>query len=122
MQLKGIGPSLLVSKDIKKTIKFYTENLGFSVDDFNEQFGWAQLKAEDGSTIGVIQENPFIRVEGGGNAIVSLLTDDVEKAREELVKKNVNLIGDILNVPGKVKLQFFKDEDGNTFQFTELPK
>lgn len=122
MHLKGIGPSLLVSKDIKKTIKFYTENLGFSVDDFNEQFGWAQLKAEDGSTIGVIQENPFIRVEGGGNAIVSLLTDDVEKAREELVKKNVNLIGDILNVPGKVKLQFFKDEDGNTFQFTELPK
>ena len=122
MHLKGIGPSLLVSKDIKKTIKFYTENLGFSVDDFNEQFGWAQLKAEDGTTIGVVQENPFIRVEGGGNAIVSLLTVDIEKTRDELVKKNVNLIGDILNIPGKVKLQFFKDDDGNTFQFTELPK
>ena len=44
---------------------------------------------------------------------------DIKKAIGEMSKKGVKLIGEMMEVPGHVKLQFFVDADGNTFQIVE---
>lgn len=121
MKPRGIELGWIVVKDINAAIKFYTEVVGLKLLEHNKDFGWAELSGPEGSRLGIAQYNAeHSDMKAGSNAVLTITVDDIQKAREDLLKKKVNLIGDVMEIPGEVKMQTFKDGDGNTFQLCEL--
>ncbi len=58
LQAKGLAPSLTVN-DMRKSLHFYTEGLGFGIEDQNEENGqvrFAMLRAGDGR-LGIGQDD-----------------------------------------------------------------
>lgn len=119
MKTQGIYLSWIVVKDIKEAIKFYTEVAGLQLKEYYEEFGWAELAGPDGGKLGIAQESPQEVIKAGSNAVMSISVDNLEKARASFLEKGVNLVGDVIDVPGHVKMQTFTDSDGNTMQLVE---
>lgn len=120
MSIKKMGMSWIVVSDFKKAVDFYTKTLGLKLNEMNEEYGWAEVAAEDGgSLLGIAKTNDVDAMAPGTNAVVTMSVDNIEEAKKDLQSKNVTMIGDVIEVPGIVKLQTFKDEDGNSLQLVE---
>ena len=120
MNIKGIHLSWIVVADIEAAIKFYTETVGLNLLEFHKEYKWAELQGQDGATLGIAEHSTGCEVEAGSNAVVTISVEDIVAARESFLKKQVQLVGDIVEVPGHVKMQTFKDQDGNTFQLCQM--
>ncbi len=121
MQVGEIGLSWIVVKDVKAAVSYYTTVIGLKLVEFHEQYGWAELEGYNGgSRLGIAQENPNESIKAGQNAVVTFTVQNLEKAKEELVKKGAKCQGEIIEVPGHVKMQTVFDRDGNCFQLCEL--
>jgi len=120
MKVQGIELAWIVVNDVEKAIKFYTEVVGLHLCEFSKEYGWAELAGPSGSRLGIATASKETDVKAGANAVVTICVDDIDKARAEFSKKKVHLVGDIIEVPGHVKMQTFKDSDGNTFQLCQM--
>jgi predicted enzyme related to lactoylglutathione lyase len=121
MKVKEIGLSWIVVKDVKAAVKYYTEVVGLKLEEFNEEYGWAELVGyEGGSRLGIAQETPQEKVKAGQNAVVTFTVANLEKTKSEMLKKGAKFQGDMVEVPGHVKMQTLVDNDGNCFQICEL--
>ena len=121
MAVKEIGLSWIVVKDIKAAVKYYIEVVGLELLEFNEAYGWAELAGyEGGSRLGIAQANSEKKVIPGQNAIVTFTVDDLEKMKAHLIQQGACCEGDVIEVPGHVKMQTVIDGDGNRFQICEL--
>lgn len=116
----GISLSWIVVKDIQEAIKFYTETVGLTLLQHTPEYGWAELSGPEGTTLGIAQENMEENVKAGTNAVVTVRVDDINKARADFEERKVTLVGDIIEIPGHVKMQTFQDKDGNTMQLVEI--
>ena len=120
MSVEHIGLCWIVVKDIKSAVKYYTEVVGLKLLHSSEEYGWAELQGHNGgSLLGIAQESPQENVTAGQNAIVTFTVADIEKTKEEMVQKGAKCEGDILEVPGHVKMQTIVDQDGNRFQICQ---
>lgn len=120
MVVKSMELAWVVVSDFAKAKKFFTESVGLKVSSSNDEFGWAELCGKDGGALlGIATAGKHSPVGPGQNAIVTLTVDDIVKAKAQLVKKGVKMLGDIIEVPGIVKMQLFEDLDGNKFQLVE---
>lgn len=120
MAIKSMELAWVVVSDFAKAKKFFTESIGLSVSSSNDKFGWAELSGKDGGAIlGIATDNKHSPIRPGQNAIVTLTVDDIQKAKAQLMKKGVKMLGEIIEVPGAVKMQLFEDLDGNKFQLVE---
>lgn len=121
MKVKEMGLSWIVVKDIKAAIQYYTNVVGLKLAEFNEQYGWAELEGhEGGARLGLAQECPQEKMKAGQNAVVTFTVGDLDKAKSEMVKKGAKFEGEVLEVPGHVKMQTVVDGDGNRFQLCQL--
>lgn len=121
MAIKNFGLAWIVVSDLKKAKKFFTDLVGMKVTSSSDEHGWIELSGnEGGATLGLSQENGMEPIKAGQNAVVTLTVQDLAKTRAEFAKKGVNLIGEIMEIPGHVKLQLFIDNDGNKFQLVEI--
>lgn len=120
MKVQGIHLVWVVVSDIKTAIEFYTKTIGLTLKEFNDEYGWAELSGPDGCTLGLAQQNPSENMKPGSNAVTTLTVDDLETAKNELIRKKCRLIGETLEVPGHVKMQTFADVDGNMLQLCQL--
>lgn len=121
-QVQGIMLNWIVVADIEAAIKFFTDVVGLTLQEFHKEFGWAELSGPTGSRLGLAQESPACDKRAGTNAVVTITVDDIVVACKEFQKKGVRLIGEIMEVPGEVKLQTFLDSDGNMMQLAQLLK
>lgn len=123
MKIKEIGLIWIVVKDIKSAVKYYTDVVGLKLMELNEEFGWAELEGHEGGTrLGIAQENREEKVLAGQNAVITFTVDNLEKSKEAMVGKGAKCEGDVIEVPGHVKMQTMLDRDGNHFQICELIK
>jgi predicted enzyme related to lactoylglutathione lyase len=121
MSVKEIGLSWIVVKDIKSAVQYYTEVVGLKLSEFNEQYGWAELEGHDGGCrLGIAQENPQEKVKAGQNAVITFTVDNLEKSKAKMIKLGAKCEGDVMEVPGHVKMQTIIDQDGNCFQICEI--
>lgn len=120
MKIQGIHLAWIAVADLAGAIKFYTEVVGLTLHEWNKEYGWAELSGPTGSRLGIAQYTPECEVKAGSNAVFTITVDNIEEACEELKTKNARLVGDVLEVPGEVKMQTVCDADGNTFQVCEL--
>lgn len=120
MAVREIGLCWIVVKDLKAAIKYYTEVVGLKLMENNAEYGWAELEGfEGGSRLGLAQENAHDSMKAGKNAVVTFSVANIEKTKAEMVKKGAKCDGDILEVPGHVKMQTMIDADGNVFQICQ---
>lgn len=123
MVAKRSDLSWIMVSDIQKAKKFFTEVVGLEVRADTPEFGWIELSAKDGgAALGIGQFNPECgtEVKPGDNAIVTFTVTDIVAVKKEFEKKGVKIIGDIVEVPGHVKMLFFTDLDGNKFQVVQM--
>ncbi len=119
MIVEGIKLTWIVVKDIQSAIKFYTEVVGLTLHKHHAEFGWAELSGPDESRLGLAQENDEMDIKAGMNAITAISVEDIDSARSSFLKQGAKLIGEIVEVPGHVKMQTFEDADGNTLQIVQ---
>jgi predicted enzyme related to lactoylglutathione lyase len=119
MNVRGNMLSWIVVKNLKEAVKFYTEVVGLTLDVEAPEYGWAELTAPEGCRLGIAQESMDEQVKAGSNAIITITVEDLEKACSLYKEKGAKLIGEILEVPGHVKMQTFVDTDGNMMQIVQ---
>ncbi len=123
MKTKSIDLVWIIVKDFKSALKFYTEVAGLKVLEIQEEWGWAELAGHDGKgmKLGIAQQRPDNQdpIQPGQNGVITLSVDNIDQACKDLAKQGANLVGEILEVPGHVKMQTVRDGDGNTFQLVQ---
>lgn len=123
MNLKSIQLVWIAVKDLKKAIAFYTNVIGMKLKEESPEYGWAELEApQGGPRLGLAQmqgQDPN-EIKAGQNAITTFTVDSLDRAISTLPLNEITLIGEVMEVPGHVKMQMVKDRDGNHFQLVEM--
>lgn len=121
MTVQEVGLSWIVVKNIEESIAYYTEVVGLKLAEFNPQYGWAELTGHDGGTrLGIAQASPQSEMTEGSNAVVTFTVSDLESAKASMLAKGAKADGDVLEVPGHVKMQTLLDADGNRYQICQI--
>lgn len=125
MALKDmIGDFGLVLKvnvsDLEKSVHWYSEKLGFVHNPRYDVPGWwAQLTIPElrNTAVGLNFDAGKVGTGGGETTFV---VADIERARDALIAKGVD-VGPIQTVPTGVKLANFHDPDGNALGLRQNP-
>lgn len=110
----GLTCSIQV-KNIKDSIKWYSDVLGFKLLYHIEDMAWAELATEiKGVNVGLSQvENPA-KLSG---TKLTFGVKNIDSARKLLEQKKVRFDGPTQEIPGMVKLATFFDPTGNALMF-----
>lgn len=106
----GLTCALQVA-DIKKSMQWYQDVLGFKLLYHAAEIGWCELATNvDRVNVGLSQvEKPA----GRGGATLTFGVKDIGIARKHLETKKVRFDGATQEIPGMVKLATFFDPDNN---------
>lgn len=119
MAVTKMNMAWIVVSDLDEAIEYYTQKLGLKLLEKQQDFGWAELSGQDGGhRLGLAQARGE-EMPPGTNAVVTMSVDNLEQSKAELTEKGVKFIGEVIEIPGQVKLQTFIDRDGNHFQLVE---
>jgi predicted enzyme related to lactoylglutathione lyase len=102
--------------DMDKAKKFFVDTLGMKIVEDNAEYNWVELSGQNGGTrlgFGTCSPKEGGPLLPGQNAVISLTIDDIQAAKKSLEAQGVTIVGDIMEVPGQVKLLLIKDQDGN---------
>lgn len=102
-------------RDIEKSKSWYRDVLGCSVFYELPEQGWCELTTPCAGAVVGLNEDPDAKP-SPVNAM-SFGVKDVALAQQWLVKKQAKLEGDVIEIPGVVKLLYFHDPDGNRLMF-----
>jgi len=101
--------------DIKKSIAWYQDVLGFQLLYHVEEMGWCELATETPRVnVGLSQVES---VPKGGGSTLTFGVRDIEHARKTVEAKKVKFDGPIRTYEGMVRLATFFDPDGNSLMF-----
>ena len=121
MTVKTAGMSLnlvwITVSDFDKAVTYYTDVLGLEVVERVDEMGWAELKGEGGATLGICRT--YEDMPAGANAVVTFSVDDIETTKKELGERGIIFEGEIVEIPGHVKMQLCRDPDGNQYQICQ---
>ncbi len=119
MKVRGNMLSWIVVKNLKESIEFYTKVVGLTLLNESLEYGWAELSGPEGCRLGIAQECSEMGTKAGSNAIVTISVDNLDDACSFYREKGAELVGDVIEVPGHVRMQTFVDADGNTMQIVQ---
>lgn len=123
MAIQRMDLAWITTSDIKKAEKFFVETLGMKLSNKAEEWGWLEVTGQEGGfTLGIGQardHSPSYE-KPGNNSVVTLSVPDVVKSKADLEAKGVRFLGDIIEVPGHVKMVTFMDPDNNVFQLVQV--
>jgi predicted enzyme related to lactoylglutathione lyase len=123
MLTQSIGLVWIVVKDFQKAVSFYTEIAGLKIVEKNDEWGWAELEGHEGTgmRLGIARQCEGCEpIQPGHNGVVTFKVGNIEEACKDLKAKGASLVGEIVEVPGHVKMQTVCDADGNHFQVVEV--
>ena len=109
MEVEKVDFVSVLTRDIPRTKRFYTDVLGLEIESEGEhdlEFGLGQVTLDvfDPSSVG----QPFAPSPAG----IALRVPDVAATRAELESKGVEFDGDIVHT-SVCDMTFFRDPDGN---------
>ena len=109
----GLTVSLPVS-DLDEAINWYQKTLGFELQYRLDEIGWCELTSSvENVNVGLsVVESP-----NPGGATPTFGVQDIQAAEAALQSKDVRIDGDIVTIPGLVRLLTFYDQDDNSLMF-----
>jgi len=107
--------------DMKKSIQWYQDVLGFKLLYQMDEMGWCELaSAVDRVNIGLSQVE---KGGGPGGATLTFGVKDIDSARKTLEGRKVRFDGPTQTIEGMVKLATFFDPDDNALMlYQDLQK
>ena len=107
---------MMWTEDLAATLEFYTQILGFTCDELNEDWGWATLAIDD-VAIMIVRPNAHVPYEKiGFTGSFYFTTDDVE-AMWAKVKDKANICYGIEDFEYGMREFAIYDNNGYTLQF-----
>lgn len=102
-------------KELDAAKRWYKDVLGFEVVyDLPEQ-GWCELATPSkDAKLGLAADDTAA---GSNQAYCAFGVKDMKAAQANLAKHGVKLEGDVVELPGIVKLLYFRDPEGNRLMF-----
>ncbi len=118
--IKKIELSWITVSDIQKAKKFFVDTLGMQLTSNSSEYQWLEVQGnEGGMLLGIGQCNEEYGTKPGHNAVVTMTVENIESAKKSLEEKGVIFEGEILEIPGHVKMVTFLDADNNRFQLVQ---
>ena len=115
MKVTALRP-MLWTEDLGGTVAFYSETLGFDVDEFNEDRGWASLSLDDVSLM-LARPNAHASYDKiGFTGTFYFTTEDVEAMWQKLNGK-ARVCYDIENFDHGMREFAIYDNNGYMLQF-----
>jgi catechol 2,3-dioxygenase-like lactoylglutathione lyase family enzyme len=106
--------------DLDRSIAWYQDVLGFKLLYRAEDIGWCELSTGvDKVNVGLSERR---EAGGSGGATLTFGVTDLEAAKANLDAKGVRQDGDIIEIPGLVRLLTFFDPDDNALMFYQVPE
>jgi catechol 2,3-dioxygenase-like lactoylglutathione lyase family enzyme len=111
----------VVADDMEKQRRFYRDTLGFRELTSTEQ--WVDFRVPGGGIFELLKRDASPQHDAK-RFQVGFTVDDIQKAREELIRRGVEPISEIEGEePGSKNLWcYFKDAEGNAFEITQWLK
>lgn len=101
--------------DLKRSIAFYQQKMGFKHLYTMDDIAWAELATETpGVNIGLSQVE---KITGTGNCKLTFGVKNLDHTRKQLEAAGVSFTGETMEIPGMVRLATFLDPDGNPHMF-----
>lgn len=121
MGIQSMDLAWIVVSDLNSAVRFYSDVVGLKLSSLSEEYGWAEMVAETGKfRLGIAQKNDMDGMDAGVNAVLTLTVKDIDASIKELSSKGARMLGDIMEIPGEVKLQTLADNDGNRMQLVQV--
>ncbi|HYR27752.1 MAG TPA: VOC family protein [Thermoanaerobaculia bacterium] len=120
MRILGLAPQLRTT-DLARTIRFYTEQLGFTLEFQYEDF-YAGIRAGDYTfhLKHVDAKDPSIdHVTHGGHLHLYFAVDNAAEAAEALKRNGVQLVRDVHDTAWATRELVVEDDQGHTLYFGE---
>lgn len=120
--IKQLYAVCLLVDDFKKSLAFYTETLGLTLN--SEDTGYADFKLGD-TLLAIFQKDdatamfPKTHMHRGGGAVLAFQVEDVEKSCAELRDKGVVIFEGPKKMPWGQIVAYFKDPDENIWEVTQ---
>lgn len=119
MKAEGFQLAWIVVKNLDQAIAFYRDTVGMELKEHHPEFRWAEMSGKNGAILGIGEEDPHTNIAAGSNAVVTITVEDLDKALAHFKSRGAKLMGEVLEIPGHVKMQTFTDVDGNTLQLVQ---
>ncbi len=135
--IKNIDHIGIMTNDLQKSVRFYTDVLGFSIImkmELEEAGLSAVFIQKDGSKIELMEyrgkiapkRSKCVEISTGGSSIpindhITFSLDDMEDTVAELKEKGVVFDLEPVQLEGGMKLAFFKDPNGLLIELIEHP-
>lgn len=124
MKIKKFGLAWVITADMTKAKDFFVNKLGLTISQDSSEHGWMELKAEDNNFllgVGASKEGSDCSgpIKPGHNAVLTMTVENIVTAKAALIAKGIALDGDIVEIPGHVKMLSFKDTDNNHYQLVQ---
>ena len=117
METKGLLLKVSVA-DVQTACQWYTEKLGFKeIFSFGSIWIRMSIPGYENITYGLSKDGTPTN---SGGQVTTLIVEDIEKARQELIDRGVS-VGPIESPGAGIKLAFFKDLDGNSLSLRQEP-
>jgi predicted enzyme related to lactoylglutathione lyase len=117
MTIKKIELGWITVANFKKAQKFFSD-MGLTLKESNEEWGWMEFEGKEGGMrLGVAQANESSKP--GHNTVLTFTVDNLATTKKNMESKGVQFVGEVIEVPGHVKMATFVDPDGNQFQIVE---
>ena len=105
--------------DLDRSIAWYRDVLGFELLYRSDDIRWCELKSGvERVNVGLSERR---EAGGGGGSTLTFGVRDLEAAKAELDRHGVRQDGDIVEIPGLVRLLTFFDPDDNALMFYQEP-
>lgn len=105
---------------LDRSIAWYEKVLGFSLLYRSEDIAWCELSTGvDKVNVGLSERR---EAGGSGGATLTFGVTDLEAAKAALDEHKVRQDGDIMEIPGLVRLLTFFDPDDNALMFYQVPE
>lgn len=102
--------------DLRGAVAWYTKKLGLEKVFAAPEAGWAEVTSPTKKvTFGLNASGK--RPDGGMTPVLGV--KDIDKAVAALKRRKVAIEGEIMVVPGMVKLATFRDQDGNRLMLAQ---
>ena len=106
--------------DLDRSIAWYQDVLGFELLYKRDEIAWGELSTGvDRVNVGLSERQ---EAGGPGGATLTFGVTDLEAAKAALDEHGVRQDGNILEIPGLVRLLTFFDPDDNALMFYQLPE
>ena len=105
--------------DLERSIGWYRDVLGFELLYTADDIAWCELRTPVARVnVGLSERR---EAGGAGGSTLTFGVTDLEAAKAELDRHGARQDGDIVEIPGLVRLLTFFDPDDNALMFYEEP-